>query len=117
MSHATNGISISPRSANRCPSAPQRPDRMCGVRAETERPYGQPRRERSRPLSINDAPDTNRKLTAIELISALIYTDRDGDSDSLAPEGGDPMLRKVLHLAYHFVTVADEVPRHIAHTN
>jgi len=23
------------------------------------------------------------------------------------------MLRKVLHLAYHFVSVADEVPRHV----
>ena len=27
------------------------------------------------------------------------------------------MLRKVLHLAYHFVTVADEIPRHIGHTS
>lgn len=36
---------------------------------------------------------------------------------SQRPEGGDLMLRKVLHLAYHFVTVADEVPRHIGLTN
>jgi hypothetical protein len=27
------------------------------------------------------------------------------------------MLRKVLHVAYHFVTVADEAPRHIVHTD
>jgi hypothetical protein len=27
------------------------------------------------------------------------------------------MLRKAFHVAYHFVTVADEVPRHIVHTN
>jgi hypothetical protein len=32
-------------------------------------------------------------------------------------EGGHLMLRKVLHVAYHFVTVADEVPRHITVTN
>ena len=27
------------------------------------------------------------------------------------------MLRKAFHVAYHFVTVADEVPRHIVHTS
>jgi hypothetical protein len=32
-------------------------------------------------------------------------------------KAGDPMVRKILHIAYHFVTVADEIPRHIGHTN
>ena len=27
-----------------------------------------------------------------------------------------PMMRKMLHLAYHFVTVADEIPRHVTET-
>jgi hypothetical protein len=70
-----------------------------------------------RPPSTNRARYENRKLTVSELRSAPPYADPDVTTIPQRPEGGDLMLRKVLHLAYHFVTVADEVPRHMGHTN
>jgi hypothetical protein len=68
-------------------------------------------------LSFSGSLDSPGALSANELTSAPPYTPIDTLARFRQPRGGDPMLRKVLHLAYHFVTVADEVPRHLVHTN
>jgi hypothetical protein len=50
-------------------------------------------------------------------MNAPPFAEPDGTAIPQRPKEAIPMLRKLFHLAYHFVTVADEVPRHISHTN